>query len=80
MLIDGSVFFDIGVARRNVGLGLIVVVIGNEILHSVIREKFPHLGIKLSGERFVWCQNQRRSAKLGNNMSHRERLPRAGDA
>ena len=48
-LVYFSVFFDIGVGLRNVGLGLVVVVIGNKIMDAVAGEKFPKLLIELGG-------------------------------
>ena len=38
---------------RHVGLGLVVVVIGDEILHGVVGEEIPELRGKLGGEGLV---------------------------
>jgi len=53
MLVDRGVLFDIQVARRNVGLGLVIVIIGDEVLDSVVGKEFAELGIQLGGERLV---------------------------
>ena len=44
LLIDGRILFDIGVRMGNIGFRLIVVVVGDEILHRVIWKKLPKLG------------------------------------
>ena len=46
-IIDGGILFDIGIGRRDIGFGLIIVVIGDEILHGVFGEKFFKLRAKL---------------------------------
>ncbi len=43
LLIDGGILFNIGVRMGNVCLGLIVVVVGNEILHNIVWKKLPEL-------------------------------------
>ena len=36
VLINGGVFFDIGIGLRDIGFWLVVVVIGDEVFHRVI--------------------------------------------
>jgi hypothetical protein len=48
---------DEGVGARHVGLGLVVVVIGDEILDRVVREEVLELGIELGGQRLVRRQD-----------------------
>ena len=43
LLIDGGILFNIGVRMGNVCLGLIVVVVGNEIFHNIVWKKLPEL-------------------------------------
>ena len=50
LVVDGGVLLDVGVRRRQVGLGLVVVVVGDEVLHPVLREEGPELAGQLSGE------------------------------
>ena len=45
--IDRKVFFDIGVRRRQVGLRLVVIVVGDEILHGVFGKEVPEFAVKL---------------------------------
>ena len=44
ILVDGEVLLDVGVAGGEVGLGLVVVVVGYEVLHRVVGEE----GLKLA--------------------------------
>ena len=53
LIINGGVFFNIGVGRGDVGFGLVVVEVGDEIVHFVFREELAKLGVKLGGEGFV---------------------------
>ena len=78
-LIDG-VLLDVDVALGDVGLGLVVVVIADEVADRVVREELLELGVELGGQRLVVRHHQRRLAVLGDHVGHRERLARAGDA
>ena len=53
LVVDGGFFFDVEVAGGNVGLGLVVVVVGDEVLDGVGGEKLLELVIELRGESFV---------------------------
>ena len=44
--VDRKVFFDEGVRRGEVGLRLVIVVVGDEILHGVLREEIAELAVK----------------------------------
>ena len=39
LLVDVGLFLDVGVGLRDVGLGLVVVVVGDEVLDRVVRER-----------------------------------------
>ena len=39
LLVDGGFFFDVEVAGGDVGLGLVVVVVGDEVLDGVVGEE-----------------------------------------
>ena len=71
---------DEGVGARDVGLGLVVVVVGDEILDRVVREEFLELGIELRGQRLVGREDQGRALRLLDHLGHGEGLARAGDA
>ena len=38
-IVDRRFFFDVEVRCRNIGFGLVVVVVGNEILDRIVRER-----------------------------------------
>ncbi|CAB4824990.1 unannotated protein [freshwater metagenome] len=59
LVVDRRVLLDIRVARRDVRLGLVVVVVGDEVLHPVVREELAHLLCELRGERLVGRQHKR---------------------
>ena len=79
-VVDRRLFFDVRVGRRHVRLGLVVVVIADEILDGILGKEPAKFLIQLSGERFVVHHHQRRTVHAGNGLRHRERLARAGDA
>ena len=59
VLVDRGVLLDEGVAGRHVGFGLVVIVIGNEILDRVVRKQLLHLAVELRCQGLVRCQHQR---------------------
>ena len=59
VIVDRRVLFDVHVGRRDIGLRLVVVVVGDEVLDSVVREEFAHLAVELRRQRLVGCKHQR---------------------
>jgi hypothetical protein len=51
VLVDLGVLLDERVGPRDVGLGLVVVVVGDEVLDGVVREELGELVRELRGER-----------------------------
>ncbi len=78
--VDRGVLLDIGVARGDVGLGLVIVVVRNEVLDGVVREELAHLAVELRREGLVVREDQRRPLHGADHGSHRERLARARHA
>ncbi|MCY1245372.1 hypothetical protein D9M72_585200 [compost metagenome] len=78
MVVDRGIFLDEGVRGRHVGFGLVVVVIGNEILHRVVREERLELPVQLRRQGLVRRQHQRRALHLGDHVGDAESLARAG--
>jgi hypothetical protein len=76
VLVDAAVLFDVQVAGRDVGLGLVIVVIRDEVLHRVVREELPHLRVQLRGKRLVGRQHQTGAADPGDDVGHRVGLAR----
>ena len=79
LLVERRFLFDIGVGARDVGLGLVIIVIGDEILDRVLREEALHLAIELRRQRLVRRQDDRRAAGARDDMRHRKGLATAGD-
>ena len=52
-LVHGGVLLDIGVGRGNVGLGLVIVVVADEVFDRILGEEGLELGIKLGREGLV---------------------------
>jgi hypothetical protein len=80
ILVYGRVLLDIGVGRRNERLGLVVIVVADEVLDRVLRKEAFHLAVELRGERFVVRDDERRHAQPRDRVRDREGLPRARDA
>ncbi len=80
LLVDRRVLLDVEVPRRDVGLGLVVVVVGDEVLDRVRREVGPELVAELRGERLVVGHDQRRPLDGLDRGRHRHRLAGAGGA
>jgi len=51
--VDRRVLLDVEVAARDVGLGLVIVVVGDEVLDRVLGEVGAELVAELRGERLV---------------------------
>ena len=80
LLVDGSVFFDVGVAGGDIGLRLVIVVVGDEILYRAVRKKSPQFAAKLGSQRLVMGQHQRGLLHPFDDGGHGEGLAAAGHA
>ena len=78
LLVDRRVLLDVQVAARDVGLGLVVVVVGDEVLDRVVREERAELVAQLRRERLVVGDHQRRALHGLDHPRHRHRLAGAG--
>ena len=78
MVVDRGVLLDEGIGGRHVGFGLVVVVVGNEIFHCVIREERLELAIQLRGQGLVRRQYQGRALHLLDDVGDAEGLARTG--
>jgi hypothetical protein len=79
-LVNARFLFDVGVGAGDIGFGLIIIVVADEIFHRIVGEEALHLAIQLRGEDLVGRQNQRRALSRLNDLRHGEGLARAGDA
>ena len=78
LLVDRRVLLDVEVLARDVCLGLVVVVIGDEVLDRVAREVGPKLVAQLGRERLVVGDHERRLLHRLDRRGHRHRLAGAG--
>ena len=70
LLVDRSVFLDIRIGLRNIGFGLVVVVVRDKIDDAVVGKKLLELACELSCERLVGGHNQRRLANRLDGLCH----------
>jgi hypothetical protein len=80
LLVDRRFLLDIGVGPRDIGLGLVVIVIGDEIFDGVVREERLELAVELGGQRLVGGEDQRRALRRLDHLGHGKGLAGAGDA
>ena len=78
VLVDRRVLLDVEVARRHVRFGLVVVVVGNEVLDAVGREELAELRIELRRQRLVRRDHHGRPAGLRDHVGHRVGLAGPG--
>jgi len=72
LVIDGRIFFDVGIGGRNERLGLIIIVVGDEVFHSVFRKKPLQFPVQLRRQGLVMTEYQGRHIQLGNGVGHGE--------
>ena len=80
LVVDRRVLLDVEVLRGDVGLGLVVVVVADEVLDRVLGEELAELVAELGGQRLVVRDHQRRALDSLDRRRHREGLARAGRA
>ena len=80
LVVDRGVLLDVEVLRRDVGLGLVVVVVADEVLDGVVGEELPELVAELRRQRLVVGDHQRRPLHALDRRGHREGLAGAGRA
>ena len=79
-LVDGAVLLDEQVALGHVGLGLVIVVVADEVLDGVVREELAELGVELRRQGLVGREDDGRPTHAGDDVGHGEGLARAGHA
>ena len=80
LLVARAVLLDVGVAPGDVRLGLVVVVVRDEVLNGVLGEELLELAVELRGQCLVVREDQGGPAGFGDDLCHRHGLPRSGDA
>ena len=79
VLVNGSVFLDKRVGRGHIGFWLVVVVVGNEILHRIVGKELLELTIELGGQRLVMGHDDGRPLDLLDHIGDGEGLAGAGN-
>src|SRR5205823_6109748 len=79
-VVPRGVLLDVEVGLGNVRLGLVVVVVGDEVLDGVVGEELAQLVAELGGERLVVGDQEGRALHLLDDPGHRRRLAGAGRA
>ncbi len=80
LLVDRQFLLDVGVGARHVGFGLVVVVVGDEVLDRVVGEEALELAVELGRQRLVGGEHQGRALRAGDDLRRGVGLARAGDA
>ena len=80
LVVGGGILGDIGVRMGDIRLWLVVVVVGDEVLHRVVGEELLELGTQLGGQGLVVGQHQRGPLDGLDDLGHGEGLAGAGDA
>ena len=78
MVIDRGVLLDEGVGSRHVSLRLVVVVIGDKILHGIFRKKITHFRIELRSQCLIGCHDDGRPLYSLDNIGDGKSLARTG--
>ena len=78
LVVDRGVFLDVRIARRDVCLGLVVVVVRDEVLHRRPRQVLAELIAQLCGQSLVVGNNERGPTGVGDEIGHREGLAGTG--
>ena len=74
LLIHRAVFLNERIGARDIGFGLIIIIIRDEIFHRIIGEEALKFRIKLRREGFIRRHNQGRALGLLDDFSHSEGL------
>lgn len=79
-VVDGQVFFDIGIRRGEIGFGLVVIVVRDIILDGIVRKESLELTVELSRQGFVVAQDECRLVDVGNDVGDGKCLSGARNA
>ena len=80
LVVDRRVLLDVGVGGREVRLGLVVVVVRDEVLDPVLREQLPELARELRRQALVGREHDRGPVDLRDHRRGGEGLPGTRDA
>ena len=74
LVVNRKVLLNIGIGSRKIGLRLIVIVVGYEIFHRILRKEGFELPVELGGQGLVVAENKCRSLQFLNHIGHSEGL------
>ena len=77
LVVDRGVLGDVEVGLGHVRLGLVVVVVRDEVADGVVGEELPELAVQLGGQGLVVGQHQRRAPDLLDHFGYRKRFAAA---
>src|SRR5207302_2660873 len=77
LVVDGGFFFYVGVGSGDVGFGLIIIIVADEIFHGILGKEIAEFVEKLRGKRLIMRKDQGRPAELLDNFGHSEGFARA---
>ena len=80
LLVDRGVLLDVGVRLRDVRLGLVVVVVADEVFDGVVGQQLAELLGELRAQRLVGCEDERGPLQLLDEPRGRRALAGAGGA
>ena len=80
LVIYRGVLLDVNILAGDIGLRLVIVIIGHKVFNCVLGEKLPEFGTQLSRQYFIVGKNKGGPVKPCDNVRHREGLSRAGNA
>ena len=78
LVINRGILLDVGIDCREVRLGLVVIVVGDEVLNGILREEVLKLTVELGRKGLVRGENKGRASVLSDDIGHRKGLPRTG--
>ncbi len=79
-LVHAGVFLDVGIRPGDVGFRLVVIEVGDEVLHGILREELLELAVELGRQGLVVGEDQRRAVERLDDIGHGEGLPGTGHA
>ena len=80
VLVNDCVLFDVRIRSWDIGLGLVIIIVRNEIFDCVIRKQRPKFLVELSGQRLVVRDHQRWPLGFFDHTGDGKGLAAAGNA
>ena len=80
LVVDGRILLDKGIGGGEVGFRLVVIVVGDEILHGIVGKQLLELAVQLGRQGLVGGDDKGRPVHRGNDMGHGEGLAGPGHA